>query len=195
MFVRAWAYECVISEQSGQNAIKFNICKNGMTITEIDTNTTTTTTAARGKASNAGTFVGVRVRADNVCARLPFRTCVHNNLDNLATLTIQYNAILFQSHQFFSNFVWWDEWNKTIKKAMQRRIDAKNLIPSSPALERGWNSLWVSFIYWLMVSSSLLASVMLCDSLRVDNLIWCVVACFLCVRSFFSVLPCTHKSR
>lgn len=71
------------------------------------------------------------------------------------------------------------------KKAMQRRIDAKNLIPSSPALERGWNSLWVSFIYWLMVPSSLLASVMLCDSLRVDNLIWCVVACFLCVRSFF----------
>lgn len=57
--------------------------------------------------------------------------------------------------------------------------------PSPLIHSTGWNSLRVSFIYWLMVPSSLFASVMLCDSLRVDNLIWCVVACYVCVWIFF----------
>lgn len=77
---------------------------------------------------------------------------------------------------------------------MQRSINAKNLILSSLLGSKGWNSLWVSFIYWLMVSSSVLASVMLCDSLRVDNLIWCVVACYLAVCVFFCFAMHTQLS-
>lgn len=119
-------------------------------------------------------------------ACFPFRTY---NLDNLATLTVQYIAILFLSHMDISQIAFAvtnEQMNK--QTTMQRSTNE----PHPRSIIQRVEIRFDLFLYicWLMVLSSLLASPMLSDSLRVGNLIWCAVAFYIIV--FFFVSPCTQ---